>query len=169
MIERLSHPVAERDLDDLAALLVATVEEGGSVSFMQPLSPGDARAFWAATLEDADPRAIFLAIREAGRIVATVQMHPAWAPNQPHRADVAKLLVHPRARRNGYGRALMADLERRALEAGFTLLTLDTVRDGAAEKLYEQGGWTRAGVIPGYALDPGGVLCDTVIFFKQLA
>lgn len=169
MIELLSRPVAERDLDDLAALLATTVDDGGSVSFMRPLAVDEARAFWRETFETADPRAIFLVIREAGRIVATVQMHPAWAPNQPHRADVAKLLVHPDARRNGYGRALMAELERNAREAGFTLLTLDTVRDGAAEQLYEREGWQRVGVIPGYALDPGGLLCDTVVFYKKLA
>ena len=168
MVELLSLPLSSSDLDDLATLLVDTVDSGGSVSFLRPLSLDDARAFWRDSLREASPRAMLLAIREEGHIVATVQMHPAWAPNQPHRADVAKLLVHPRSRRNGYGRRLMAELERRAREAGFTLLTLDTVRGDAAEQLYRNSGWQSVGVIPGYALDPGGVLCDTVVFYKTL-
>jgi GNAT superfamily N-acetyltransferase len=168
MVEQLVPPVSARDLDDLAALLVDTVEGGGSVSFLAPLSTDDARAFWRDTFNNADSRALFLVVREEGRIVATVQLHPAWAPNQPHRADVAKLMVHRRSRRAGHARALMSALEQRAREAGFTLLTLDTVRGDAAERLYRQSGWQSAGVIPDYALDPYGTLCDTVVFYKKL-
>lgn len=168
MVESLTSPVSSQDLDDLAALLVETVDAGGSVSFLAPLPFDDARAFWRSTLAGRGPRDLFLVIREEGRIVASVQLHASWAPNQPHRADVSKLLVHPRSRRGGYGRALMAALERRALEAGFTLLTLDTARGGAAEELYARSGWQRAGTIPGYALDPRGTLCDTVYFYKTL-
>ena len=89
-------------------------------------------------------------------------------PNQPHRADVAKLQVHRRARGQGLGRALMEAIENRARTAGFTLLTLDTKLGDVAETLYERSGWTRVGVIPNYALDPDGSSCDTVIFYKQL-
>ncbi len=95
-------------------------------------------------------------------------MQPAWAPNQPHRAEVAKLLVHRRARRAGIGRALMAALEARAASAGFTLLTLDTVRGDSGERLYRRAGWTAAGVIPDYALYPDGRPCDTVVFYKRV-
>jgi len=168
MVEQLIPPLSAGDLDDLAALLVDTVEGGGSVSFLTPLSLDDARAFWRRTFENSSPNAVFLVVREENHIVATVQLHPAWAPNQPHRADVAKLMVHRRSRRAGHGRALMAGLERRAREAGFTLLTLDTVRGDAAERLYRQTGWQCAGVIPDYALDPHGTLCDTVVFYKKL-
>lgn len=168
MVELLSPPISDADLDDLARLLTATVGAGGSVSFMSPLPLDEARAFWREAFSGASSRAMFFAIRESGHIVASVQLHPAWAPNQPHRADVAKLLVHPDARRKGYARTLMAELERRAREAGFTLLTLDTVRGDAAEQLYMNEGWQRVGVIPGYALEPFGTLCDTVVFYKTL-
>jgi GNAT superfamily N-acetyltransferase len=97
-----------------------------------------------------------------------VQLHPAWAPNQQHRGEIAKLLVHRRARRKGVGAALMEAIEERARKSGFTLLTLDTKRGEGAEELYERGGWTRVGVIPNYALNPDGTSCDTVIFYKSL-
>jgi GNAT superfamily N-acetyltransferase len=168
MVEQLVPPPSAGDLDDLAALLVDTVEGGGSVSFLAPLSLDDARAYWRHTFESSGPNAVVLVVREEGRIVATVQLHPAWAPNQPHRADVAKLMVHRRSRRAGHARALMVELEQRARDAGFTLLTLDTVRGDAAEQLYRQSGWKSAGIIPGYALEPYGTLCDTVVFYKKL-
>jgi GNAT superfamily N-acetyltransferase len=106
--------------------------------------------------------------RDDRGIVGTVQLQPAWAPNQPHRADIAKLIVHRRARRRGVGRALIAEIEARAQAANFTLLTLDTVRGEGAEYLYADAGWQRVGVIPDYALDPDGRLCDTVIFYKKI-
>jgi GNAT superfamily N-acetyltransferase len=97
-----------------------------------------------------------------------VQLHPAWAPNQPHRADVAKLLVHRRARRRGLARVLMADLEDRAAANGFTLLVLDTCQGTPAEALYRALGWTEVGIIPHFALTPDGGNCDTVFFYKDL-
>jgi len=147
---------------------VDAISSGASVSFMQPFSVDDAQSWWRKTIEGADPRAIVLVARDDSGIVGTVSLHPAWAPNQPHRADIAKLLVHRRARRRGVARALMAEIEARASAAGFTLLTLDTVRGDAADHLYAAAGWQRVGVIPDYALYPDGRLCDVVLFYKRL-
>jgi len=135
---------------------------------MLPFSVADARAWWQATIERADPRAVILVARDEQGIAGTVQMHPAWPPNQPHRADIAKLLVHPRARRHGIGRALMSAIEQHAHDNGFTLLTLDTARGDGAEFLYTNTGWQRVGVIPDYALYPDGRSCDTVVFYKKV-
>ena len=144
------------------------MDSGASVSFMRPFSVDAAREWWRKTLERADPRAIFLVARDDLGIVGSVSLHPAWPPNQPHRADIAKLLVHRRARRHGVGRALMEAIEARARAAGFSLLTLDTVRGDAAEQLYTTAGWQRVGVIPDYALYPDGRPCDTVVFYKKV-
>jgi GNAT superfamily N-acetyltransferase len=168
VIEALPRPAARADLDQLAELLADAVASGASVSFMQPFSIDDAREWWRSTIERADPRAIILVARDESRIVGSVSLHPAWPPNQPHRADIAKLLVHRRARRHGIARALMTDIETRARAAGFTLLTLDTVRGDPAEQLYATAGWQRVGVIPDYALYPDGRPCDTVVFYKKL-
>ena len=168
VIEELSRPTSESDVEDLAGLLVDVVKSGASVSFMWPFTIEMSRDWWRETLARAHPRAIFLVAREPDGLVGTVQLHPAWPPNQPHRADVAKLLVHPRARRRGIGRALMHELEARAPRSGFTLLTLDTVRGDPAEYLYRELRWTAVGVIPNYALYPDGRLCDTVVFYKEL-
>ena len=135
---------------------------------MRGISVDAAREWWRSMLERADPRAAVLVARDAEGIAGSVHLHPAWAPNQPHRADVAKLIVHRRARRQGLGRALVAAIEAHARAAGFTLLTLDTVRGDAAEQLYADAGWQRVGVIPDYALDPDGHPDDTVIFYKRV-
>ena len=168
MIDLLDHPVSETDLADLTALLVDAVDGGASVSFLPPLASERAAAWWRKTIDGLDPRGVVLVARDADGIVGSVQLQPAWAPNQPHHAEVAKLLVHRRARRRGLGRALMLELERRAAAGGFTLLTLDTKRGDAAEALYRTTGWTEAGVIPGYAVDADGTLCDTVYFYRTL-
>jgi GNAT superfamily N-acetyltransferase len=168
MIEELHRPIRDVDLRDLAQLLVDAVESGASVSFLAPLLLADAEEWWRETISKAHPRAAFLVARDDQGIVGTVQFHPAWAPNQPHRAEVAKLLVHRRGRRSGLGRALMDAVEVRARSGGFTLLILDTVRGSVAERLYRQIEWNSVGVIPGYALDPYGSPCDTVIFYKDL-
>jgi GNAT superfamily N-acetyltransferase len=168
VIEALPRPAARTDLDQLAELLADAVDSGASVSFIQPFSIDDAREWWRSTLDRADTRAIVLVARDPDRIVGSVSLHPAWPPNQPHRAEIVKLLVHRRARRRGIARALMADIETRARAAGFTLLTLDTVRGDPAEQLYATAGWQRVGVIPDYALYPDGRLCDTVVFYKKL-
>ncbi len=169
MIEELTRPVRESDIRDLAHLLVDAVNSGASVSFLAPLSLARAEEWWQETLADGHPRAAFLVARDDQGIVGTVQFHPAWAPNQPHRAEVAKLIVHRRGRRKGIGRALMLALEARAQSGGFTLLTLDAKRGEVAERLYRQMGWTPVGVIPGYALNADGSgPSDTIIFYKDL-
>lgn len=169
MIEELTRPVRESDIRDLARLLVDAVDSGASVSFLAPLSLARAEEWWRETLAHGHPRAAFLVARDDQGIVGTVQFHPAWAPNQPHRAEVVKLIVHRRGRRKGIGRALMLALEARARSGGFTLLTLDARRGEVAESLYRQMGWTHVGVIPGYALNADGSgPSDTVIFYKGL-
>jgi GNAT superfamily N-acetyltransferase len=167
-IERLAPPVADADFRALAALLVDTVESGSAVSFLAPLPHERAERWWRETMAGADHRAIVLVARDAGDIVGTVQLHPAWAPNQPHRADIAKLIVHRRCRGAGLGARLMGAVEDAARGAGFTLLTLDTKRGDPAEHLYHRLGWIRAGMIPGYALDSDGTPHDTVIFYRNL-
>lgn len=168
-IERLRLPPAEPDIRDLAALLIDAVDSGAAVSFLAPLPGERAEEWWRATFRDARPRAIFLVARDARGICGSVQLHPAWAPNQPHRAEIAKLLVHRRARRAGLGTKLMEAAEDAARSAGLRLLTLDARRGGAAERLYERLGWTRVGAIPRFALDTDGVTPhDAVIFYKEL-
>lgn len=168
-IEGLVLPVSGSDLSALAGVLVDTVDSGAAVSFMQPLALSEAERWWRGVLGSPHPRAVFLVARDAAGIVGTVQLQPAWAPNQPHRAELCKLMVHRRARGAGLGRALMEAAEQRARGAGFTLLTLDGKRGGVAEQLYVKMGWTRVGVIPGFARDPDGrAWHDTVIFYKQL-
>jgi GNAT superfamily N-acetyltransferase len=168
VIEELARPAADADVRDLAHLLLDAVASGASVGFLDSLTVDDAAEWWRKKLASVDPRAVVLVARDAEGIVGTVQLLPAAMPNQPHRADVAKLQVHRRARGQGLGRTLMDAIEERARNDGFTLLTLDTKLGDVAETLYERSGWTRVGVIPNYALDPDGTSCDTVIFFKQL-
>jgi GNAT superfamily N-acetyltransferase len=169
LIEHLTPPVADSDCRALAALLIDAVDSGAAVSFLATLTLEHAEEWWRGTLASSDPRAIFLVARDASGIVGTVQLHPAWAPNQPHRADVAKLLVHRRCRRAGLGARLMQAIEDAARRSGFSLLTLDAKRGEAAERLYRRLGWIAVGTIPRYALDPDGkTLHDTVIFCKEL-
>ncbi len=168
-IERLTGPVAETDLESLAHLLIDAVDSGAAVSFLPPLPLERAREWWRQVIATADPRAIFLVARDDEGIVGTVQLHPAWAPNQPHRGDVAKLIVHRRGRGAGLGTELMRTIEAAAGEAGFRLLTLDAKRGGVAERLYRRIGWAHAGTIPRYALDTDGTTPHaTEIFYKEL-
>jgi GNAT superfamily N-acetyltransferase len=169
-IERLTPPIGDLDLDGLALLLVDTVESGAAVSFLAPMSLERAKAWWRDTLATSHPRAIFLVARDAVGVVGTVQLHPAWAPNQLHRGEVTKMMVHRRGRRTGLGARLLETIEDEARRAGFRLLTLDTKQGDAAERLYRQSGWTAVGSIPRYALDPDGVTPHgAVFFFKELA
>ena len=168
-IERLGAPVSDGDIRDLALLLIDAVDSGAAVSFLAPLTIEVAERWWRDTFATCRAGAVFLIVRDAEGIAGAVQMHPAWAPNQPHRADVAKLLVHRRSRRQGVGVALMHAIEDAARDGGFTLLTLDAKRGGAADELYRRLGWTAIGHIPDYALDPDGSgLHDTVVFYKRL-
>lgn len=168
MMERLIRPVGDSDVGALAQLLVDAVESGAAVSFVAPLTLERAEEWWRNTIAGAHSRAIFLVAREAGRIVGTVQFHPAWAPNQPHRGDIAKLLVHRDHRGAGLGTRLMHAIEEEARRDGFGLLTLDAKRGTAADRLYRRIGWIPVGTIPRYALDPDGTPHDAVIFYKEL-
>ena len=156
----------------LAEVLLDTVEGGASVGFMHPLSRSRAVAFWEKTFASAarGERIVLVAEDvESKTIVGTVQVVLDMPDNQPHRADVAKMQVHRRARRRGLGAALVRAAEASAREAGKTLLVLDTVTGSDAERLYARLGWQRCGVIPGYALWPQGGLCDTTVFYRVLA
>ena len=154
----------------LAQVLLDCVEGGASVSFMASLSNDEAEAFFDYVIEgvEAGHRMLFAAFT-GSELVGTVQVVTATPPNQPHRADVAKLLVLRSARGKGVGALLMQSAEAASLRNGRTLLVLDTVTGGAAERLYLRLGWTKAGVIPGYAMFPDGRWCDTTIFWKNLS
>jgi GNAT superfamily N-acetyltransferase len=165
-IERLTSPVSDADLHGLAELLVDAVSSGAAVSFLPPLTVEQAEDWWRKTT--ADPKTVFLVARDAMGIVGTVQLHPSWAPNQPHRGDIAKLVVHRRSRRTGLGSQLMQAIEGEARQVGFTLLTLDTKQGDGAEQLYRRGGWIEVGVIPRYGLNPDGSMHATVVFYKDL-
>ena len=168
-IRRLSSSAVEEHLDALADVLVDCVAGGASVSYLAPFSHREARtAFRAFGTEVERGSRVVLAAFASRELVGTVQLILALAPNQPHRAEIAKLLVRRSARRQGIGRLLMERAETEARAEGKTLLVLDTA-SGAAERLYERLGWTRVGVIPGYALYPNGRLCDTTILWKSLA
>ncbi len=166
MIESLSN--SAENAAALAALLVEATAHGASVGFLHPLAPERAVAFWHASLSEvAAGRRIVLGARDGGVLVGTVTLAFATPENQPHRADLQKLLVAPSHRRRGIGRQLMANAESRAARAGRTLLVLDTATDEAA-RLYEATGWNRVGEIPGFALLPNGEPCATVIYWKRV-
>ena len=154
---------------ELAGVLIDCVEGGASVSFMAPLAPARAEAFWRGVAETvALDQAVLLVAEDAGAIVGTVVVAFAQPENQPHRADIAKMLVHRRVRRRGVGAALMRAAEAAAAAAGRTVLVLDTA-SAEAERLYERSGWVRVGAVPDYALMPDGRLCDTVFLYKRIA
>src|SRR5215469_2320449 len=166
---RLLPALSDSDIEQLADVLVDCVAGGASVSFMHPLARDKAMAFWRRLADDvARGGRMLLVARDAGGIVGTVQVIPAQPDNQPHRADIAKMLVHRRARRRGVGSALMRAAEDAARAAGKTLLVLDTVTGGDAERLYARLGWTFVGVIPEYALWPRGGLCSTSLYYRKL-
>lgn len=168
-VERLDVNGARRHRDALAAVLVDCVEGGASVSFMTPFTHDEARAFFESVEPGvATGTRLLLAAFLDDQVVGTVQVTAAWPPNQPHRADVAKLLVRRSARNHGIGRLLMEQAEAEAREQGWTLLVLDTVTGDPAERLYERMGWTKVGVIPNFALYPDGRPCDTTVFWKAL-
>jgi ribosomal protein S18 acetylase RimI-like enzyme len=160
--------VTDAQIHELALVLIDCVEGGASVSFMLPLSLEKATTFWRQVARDVatDARVLLIAEDSTG-IVGTVQLVFAQPENQPHRADISKLLVHRRARRLGIGEALMHEAEHVARECGKTLLVLDTA-SGDAERLYVRMGWQLVGVIPDYALWPGGGLCATSFYYRRL-
>lgn len=163
---------SQADLDALAGVLHAAVHAGASVSFVLPFSIEDARAFWVSKVLPgvrSGARRVLVA-RLDGELVGTVQLLLDTPPNQAHRAEVAKLLVHPDSRRRGIARALMAALEEVARSLDRTLITLDTRTGDKAEPLYRSMGYVLAGVIPRYARAPAApVLEGTSIMYKELA
>lgn len=166
---RRLHAVDDAQIDGLARLLIDCVDGGASVSFMHPLTPERAAAFWRRVAQGVagGERALLIA-EDARGICGTVQLVLAQPENQPHRADLAKMLVHRRARRQGLGAALMRAAEATARGCGKTLLVLDAVTDGDAARLYQRLGWVRVGDIPDYALFPRGGLCSTTVFYRKL-
>jgi ribosomal protein S18 acetylase RimI-like enzyme len=167
-IRRLSSAAVVEQLDALAEVLVDCVAGGASVSYMAPFSHAEARGvFETVAAEIARDGRLLLAAFSGNELAGTVQVLLTLPPNQPHRGEIAKLLVRRSARRRGIGRLLMEQAELHARAEGKTLLVLDTA-SGEAERLYERLGWTRVGVIPGYALYPDGRPCDTTFFWKTL-
>ena len=168
-IRRLDAEEVHAAAPALADVLLDCVQGGASVSFMADMTRAEAEAFWVGVADAAaqDGRAVLVAEDDAG-LLGVVEVIPAGPPNQPHRADIAKMLVHRRARRRGAGEALMRAAEDAAREMGKTLLTLDTVTGGVAERLYARLGWVAVGSIPDYALMPDGELCATTVFYKAL-
>ena len=158
----------DAQLDELAGVLIDCVDGGASVSFMHPLPRDRAVAFWRRVAQGvaAGERALLVA-EDAQGLCGTVQLVLDQPENQPHRAELSKLLVHRRARRQGLGAALMRAAESTARDCGKTLLVLDTASEDA-ERLYERLGWIRVGVIPGFALLPQGRLCGTTVFYRTL-
>jgi ribosomal protein S18 acetylase RimI-like enzyme len=163
--------------DDVAAIrpalceiLVDCVRNGASVGFLDPLSVAEADAYWQRIQRAVGEGrcVLFAGAIGGGGVAGTVQLDVDTLPNQSHRATVSKLLVHTSSRRRGLGEALMAELERVALGRGRWLLTLDTATGGAA-RLYERMGWSTAGTIPDYALNPDSSLTDTTFYWKNLS
>lgn len=161
--------VGEAELAQLTDLLIDCVEGGASVSFMLPLTRERAEAFWHRVAEGvASGARVLLVAEDAEGICGTVQLILDLPENQPHRADLAKLLVHRRARRQGLGERLTRAAEAAAVDCGRSLLVLDAVTDGDAARLYARLGWRRVGDIPRYALFPGGGFCGTTVFYREL-
>jgi GNAT superfamily N-acetyltransferase len=153
----------------LADLLVETVAHGGSVSFMHPLAPDTALAFWRKSLAAADAgERVVLGAMEDGELVGTVTLLLHLPPNQPHRAEIAKMMTRVRCRGRGVATSLMHAAERIAREHGRFLLTLDTAAEEGAGPFYEKLGFTRVGIIPDYAYKPDGGLCGTIVYWKRI-
>jgi GNAT superfamily N-acetyltransferase len=169
-IETLDAEAALAGIPALAEILRDSVANGASVGFMNWNTPVDYERFWRDVAAGvASGQVILLAARTAGGLVGTAQLHLIGKPNQPHRAEIAKVLVHSRARRQGIGEALMQRAEAIAREKGRNLLVLDTDEHSAARRLYHRLGWIEAGTIPRYALMPDGADCGSTFFYKSLA
>lgn len=163
-ISRLSE-LSGQTLDQLSEVLTAVVAAGASVGFLPPLSPAEARAYWNQVLQ---PGVLLWTAEEEGQIQGTVQLHLCQKPNGRHRAEVAKLLVHPRAQRRGIGRRLMAVLEDAARAAGITLLVLDIREGDPSNLLYRSLGFQEVGRIPAYAESASGQLDASIFYYKRL-
>jgi GNAT superfamily N-acetyltransferase len=168
-IRRLTAAEGKQCVAALAGVLLDCVQGGASVSFMASLTKAEAEAFFEKVVEGVQRgERILLAAFIDSQLVGTVQIILATPPNQPHRADVAKLLVLKSARKQGVGARLMDSVDEASRQAGKTLLVLDTVTGDPAERLYMRLGWNKVGVIPNYALYPDGRYCDTTVFWKQV-
>ena len=173
-IETLEAPGAARAaVTALAELLLDAVAGGAEVSFLADITRAEAEAFWHGQMDRAESGQIIpFVARDAAhgleRILGCVLLEPIWKPNQPHRAEVAKLLVHSSARRRGIAKALMQALEARARAMGRSLITLDTAAGGTAPSLYRALGYQEFGALPAYALTPDGRLSDVIFFAKTL-
>lgn len=169
-VRRVGASEAAACIAPLADVLIDCVEGGASVSFMLPLPREKAMQFWRGVADGVarGERVLLIAQDGEGQILGTVQIILSMPDNQPHRGDVAKMLVHRKARRRGVAQRLLAALDDAAREAGKSVLVLDTVTGGDAERLYQRAGWQRAGVVPKYALMPDGAFCGTTFFYKHL-
>ena len=168
-IRRLHYEEARRRVSELAAVLMDCVAGGASVSFMADLTQAEAEGFFSGVADGvaAGDRALYAGFLD-GKLVGTTQLLLAWQPNQPHRAEIAKMLVHRAARRHGLGKAMLAAAEAEARAQGRTLITLDTTPGADGEKLYRAMGYQAAGRIPNYALWPDGRMGDTTFFYKAI-
>ena len=167
-IAKLSAEEAQAALPELAAVLKDCVDNGASVSFLPPLSISNATLFWSKVTKNIEEGSkVLLVARQNAEVVGTVMLELSQTPNGLHRAEVQKLLVHSKARRQGIAGQLMREAEKVALEMGRTLLHLDTCQGHKADDLYHKLGWVEVGIIPNFAKLPEGY-CDTVIFYKQL-
>ena len=169
VVRALAPNEAALRLDELAALLVDAVESGASVNFMRGLSLDQAAGFWRGQLPGmADGSRVLMIAEAGGRIVGTAVVTFAHQPNQPHRAEIGKMLVHSKLRRQGLGARLLAAAEAAAGAAGRTLLVLDTESGSAGERLYDRSGWIKVGEIPNFSFDPDGRLRPATIFYKNV-
>lgn len=169
-VRRLGAGEAAASVEALADVLIDCVEGGASVSFMHPLAREKALAFWRNVADGVarKERALLVAEDEREQIIGTAQLILSMPDNQPHRADVAKVLVRRSDRRRGVAQRLMELVDESARAEGKCVLVLDTVTGGDAERLYERAGWQRVGTVPQYALMPDGALCGTTFFYKHL-
>lgn len=158
----------DAQINQLASVLIDCVDGGASVSFMRPLTRERAVAFWRGVAHSvaAGERALLVAEDDQG-ICGTVHLVLSQPENQPHRAELSKMLVHRRARCRGIGAALLRAAEETARDCNKSLLVLDTASE-EAERLYQRQGWTRVGRIPGFALLPDGGLCATTLYYRQI-
>jgi GNAT superfamily N-acetyltransferase len=168
-IRTLDATEAKARIGELTDILLDCVAGGASVSFMADMTRDEALAFWQKVISGVAGGARVLVVAEqAGRLIGTVQVVASGIPNQPHRSDLAKMLVHRSGRGHGVGAALLSEAEALSLKSGWWLMVLDTVVDSTADRLYRRGGWKPVGIVPNYALWPDGALCGTRYFYKDL-
>lgn len=170
VIRELDTVEAERRISELAVILVDAVEGGASVNFLAGFTPSEAEEFWRGQLPGIADGSRHLLVADNGeKLVGTVVLTKAPQPNQPHRADVGKMLVLASLRRRGLGRRLLDAVEALARARGRTLLMLDTTTGSAGDRLYRSCGWVEYGIVPGHALSTEGVRSSTTFFYKHIS